>query len=263
MVCKNCGADLKPGIKYCLNCGYYIDDSDLEEMNNSSSDTSDSNIEIPESSENDFKMEEVEVKKKKSRGNMSSKDIIIYAVLGLVLVVSILVLIFAPKVNKPKPVTSPSTTLVLEDNKVRVDDYVVTFDGKLRYTVEGKNLYITDHANYTFSYSINKANYDRYSSDLSVLSKDLEKRGYKVLGNEKRTVDSSEIIIYNLNVEEEMKYFYLIKVDNARLAMGTIENVENGNWSLALDEIVKLGRNIVFDDDDSDENLDSIIENAS
>ena len=28
MVCKNCGADLKPGIKYCLECGNYIDDDD-------------------------------------------------------------------------------------------------------------------------------------------------------------------------------------------------------------------------------------------
>ena len=33
MVCKNCGADLKPGIKYCLNCGYYIDEEDLEKEN--------------------------------------------------------------------------------------------------------------------------------------------------------------------------------------------------------------------------------------
>ena len=30
MFCKNCGADLKPGIKYCLNCGNYLEEEDEE-----------------------------------------------------------------------------------------------------------------------------------------------------------------------------------------------------------------------------------------
>ena len=37
MVCKNCGADLKPGIKYCLECGNYIDDDDSFDVSSDSS----------------------------------------------------------------------------------------------------------------------------------------------------------------------------------------------------------------------------------
>ena len=264
MVCKNCGADLKPGIKYCLNCGYYIDEEDLAELEGKNEEEKEEYDDVPSTDNNDFKMEAVESKKKRSRVNMSSKDIVIYAVLVLILVISILVLIFAPKGSKTNTIVTPSSTLVLEDNVVKVDNYEVTFDGNLRYTVEGKNLYITDHANFTFSYSVNKADFDKYSADLSILSSDLEKRGYKVLGSEKRTIDSNEIIIYNLKVSEETRYFYLIKVDETRLAMGTIENVENGNWSLALDEIVKLGKTIKFDNDSSTgEDLDSLLDEAS
>ena len=259
MVCKNCGADLKPGIKYCLNCGYYIDEDDLVELDGGETDLTpvesvSEEVSIPEDSNDSFKLEDVSessTKKKKRKLNMTTKDIIIYVVL-----------IFAPKTKKTQVITTPSPT-ILEDNVVKVSDYEVTFSGDLRYTVEGKNLFITDGKNYTFSYNITKADFNKYSSDLSLLSSDLEKKGYKVLGSEKRTVDMSDIIIYNLKVEDDTKYFYMIKVDSMRIAMGTIENVENGNWSLALDEIVKLGKTIKFDSSSSDDDIDNFIENVS
>ena len=71
MVCKNCGADLKPGVKYCLNCGNYIDEADMVEENDNTTETSDENDssyieEIPKIEED---IAEEKVKKKKLKIN--------------------------------------------------------------------------------------------------------------------------------------------------------------------------------------------------
>ena len=71
MVCKNCGADLKPGIKYCLNCGYYLDeDDDKTEQNDSLSDISDDvSSDNSDSTFDDFGEDLNEQKKSKRKKN--------------------------------------------------------------------------------------------------------------------------------------------------------------------------------------------------
>ena len=144
-----------------------------------------------------------------------------------------------------------------------IADYTVTFRGQLRYTVEGKNLYVTDGENFTFSYNVTKADYNKYASDLSILTKDLQKRGYEVLGTEKKDVDTTEIIIYNLKVDDETKYLYLAKVDSNHICMGTVEAVDGGNWSSSLDDIVKINRSVKFKDSSDGSDLESVIQNAT
>ena len=265
MVCKNCGADLKPGIKYCLNCGYYIDEDELDKDNVSDSsgdmETDESNINLDSS--DDYKMDDFDSSKNKKKLNMSIKDIAIYAVLIIIFIASILVMIFAPKKTTTTTQPTPSPTIVYEDNVVEIADYTVTFRGQLRYTVEGKNLYVTDGENFTFSYNVTKADYNKYASDLSILTKDLQKRGYEVLGTEKKDVDTTEIIIYNLKVDDETKYLYLAKVDSNHICMGTVEAVDGGNWSSSLDDIVKINRSVKFKDSSDGSDLESVIQNAT
>ena len=269
MVCKNCGADLKPGIKYCLNCGYYIDEEDLEKENTGEEetvvDTGETTDDLSIPSDDDYKMDDFDSSKSKKKMNMSIKDMVIYGVLILIFVASILVMIFAPKKTTTTTTgPTPSPSIVYEDNVVDIEDYTVTFRGQLRYTVEGKNLYVTDGENFTFSYNVTKADYNKYAGDLSILTKDLEKRGYEVLGTEKKEVDSTEVIVYNLKVDDETKYLYLAKVDSNHICMGTVETLEGGNWSSALDDVVKINRSLKFKNDTSDgEDLESVMQNAS
>ena len=95
MVCKNCGADLKPGVKYCLNCGNYIDDEDapeeqeedsinLDDLGNDYSDENDSKLSFDDS---DMEEEEPAQPAKKRRRKMSTQDMLIYGVLILIIVV--------------------------------------------------------------------------------------------------------------------------------------------------------------------------------
>ena len=269
MVCKNCGADLKPGIKYCLNCGYYIDEEDFEKENTGEEetvvDTGETTDDLSIPSDDDYKMDDFDSSKSKKKMNMSIKDMVIYGVLILIFVASILVMIFAPKKTTTTTTgPTPSPSIVYEDNVVDIEDYTVTFRGQLRYTVEGKNLYVTDGENFTFSYNVTKADYNKYAGDLSILTKDLEKRGYEVLGTEKKEVDSTEVIVYNLKVDDETKYLYLAKVDSNHICMGTVETLEGGNWSSALDDVVKINRSLKFKNDTSDgEDLESVMQNAS
>lgn len=269
MVCKNCGADLKPGIKYCLNCGYYIDEEDFEKENTGEEetvvDTGETTDDLSIPSDDDYKMDDFDSSKSMKKMNMSIKDMVIYGVLILIFVASILVMIFAPKKTTTTTTgPTPSPSIVYEDNVVDIEDYTVTFRGQLRYTVEGKNLYVTDGENFTFSYNVTKADYNKYAGDLSILTKDLEKRGYEVLGTEKKEVDSTEVIVYNLKVDDETKYLYLAKVDSNHICMGTVETLEGGNWSSALDDVVKINRSLKFKNDTSDgEDLESVMQNAS
>ena len=91
MVCKNCGADLKPGIKYCVECGNYIDEEDEEEEV-----FEDIGLMVDDSQEIEFNEEEPK-KKKKVKLRLTTMDYVIYAVLFTIFIGSILVLIFASR----------------------------------------------------------------------------------------------------------------------------------------------------------------------
>ena len=276
MVCKNCGADLKPGIKYCLNCGDYIEEesdnksvsskSDSDTNSNSVSDDDNSlinnNFDINEN--NGFKMDELV--HKKSKFKFKFKDIIIYVVLGLVVVVSLFVMIYSLINNgKNKNITpTPSSPTVVEDKKVKIKNYTITFPGKLDYSSDDGVIYISDDKNYTFSYKNSVDDYNKYTSDLTILEKSLNKSGYNVISNEKREIDENEFLIYKFKFDSSIKYLYVTKVNKKYISMGTIEETPGGDWKEALIVIKDINKNIKFDDEsDIDEIISDSISDIS
>ena len=91
MVCKNCGADLKPGIKYCVECGNYIDEEEGNEEV-----YEDVGLMVDDSQEIEFSEEEPK-KKKRKKLRLTTMDYIIYVVLFTIFIGSVLVLIFSLK----------------------------------------------------------------------------------------------------------------------------------------------------------------------
>ena len=248
MVCKNCGADLKPGVKYCLNCGSYIDDEDIVEEPESLIDITDddnSDIEDIPTVEEDVVEETPKKKKKKKRLKLKPIDLIIYLGLISIIVVSVIIIIFT-LTKKDKTPTTPTTPVVIEDSKVTMSDYTVTIPGKLRYTTESSRLYVSDNTNFTFSFNVTEDNYNKYASDLSVISSQMEKSGYTVENSEKKINGTEEFIIYRIKVNSSIKYFYVTALDNNHTLMGIIEVLESGNWEEALPNITTVKKSIVY-----------------
>ena len=249
MVCKNCGADLKPGIKYCLNCGYYLDeDDDKTEQNDSLSDISDDvSSDNSDSTFDDFG-EDLNEQKKSKRKKMTMTDMLIYGVLILIIVISFIVMIVS--------------LINVEDNVIKMKNYTIKFSGKLNYTQDGEIVYITDDKNYTFSYRNSLDDYERYSKDLTILENSLKKSGYNVMNSEKREVNDTEFIIYKFKFDSSVKYLYVTKVDKKYVTMGTIEELSNGDWREALTVINKINSTIkINDSDDSDSDINNVLSN--
>lgn len=276
MVCKNCGADLKPGIKYCLNCGNYIDEDDneddvsetedslsLSDLQNNNSDD-DKKLEFDDNYS--FDQPDDKTKKNKRKTKLNVKDMLIYGVLILIIFVSLIVMLVSiVGGSKKKAVTQPTSTVV-EDNVVKMKDYTIKFSGKLNYSQDGEVIYISDDENYTFSYRNSLDDYERYSKDLSILENSLKKSGYSVLNSEKREIDENEFIIYKFKFDNTTKYLYVTKVDEKYITMGTIEEMNNGDWREALTSINKINKNIKFSKDSgssSDEEIDNVLNNST
>lgn len=276
MVCKNCGADLKPGIKYCLNCGNYIDEDDneddvsetedslsLSDLQNNNSDD-DKKLEFDDNYS--FDQPDDKTKKNKRKTKLNVKDMLIYGVLILIILVSLIVMLVSiVGGSKKKAVTQPTSTVV-EDNVVKMKDYTIKFSGKLNYSQDGEVIYISDDENYTFSYRNSLDDYERYSKDLSILENSLKKSGYSVLNSEKREIDENEFIIYKFKFDNTTKYLYVTKVDKKYITMGTIEEMNNGDWREALTSINKINKNIKFSKDSgssSDEEIDNVLNNST
>ena len=276
MVCKNCGADLKPGIKYCLNCGNYIDEDDNEEEVSETEDSlslsdlqnniSDDDKKLEFDDNYSFDQPEDKTKKKKRKTKLNVKDMLIYGVLILIILVSLIVMLVSiVGGSKKKAVTQPTTTTV-EDNVVKMKDYTIKFSGKLNYSQDGEVIYISDDENYTFSYRNSLDDYEKYSKDLSILENSLKKSGYSVLNSEKREIDENEFIIYKFKFDNTTKYLYVTKVDKKYITMGTIEEMNNGDWREALTSINKINKNIKFSKDSessSDEKIDNVLNNST
>lgn len=276
MVCKNCGADLKPGIKYCLNCGNYIDEDDNEDEVSETEDSlslsdlqnnvSDDDKKLEFDDNYSFDQPENKTKKKKRKIKLNVKDMLIYGVLILIILVSLIVMLVSiVGGSKKKAVTQPTSTVV-EDNVVKMKDYTIKFSGKLNYSQDGDVIYISDDENYTFSYRNSLDDYEKYSKDLSILENSLKKSGYSVLNSEKREIDENEFIIYKFKFDNTTKYLYVTKVDKKYITMGTIEEMNNGDWREALTSINKINKNIKFSKDSSsssDEEIDNVLNNST
>ena len=233
MVCKNCGADLKPGIKYCLECGNYIDE---DEYNGSSSGNSTMSGAQP------YQLKSVSRKKKKSK-KLSTMDILIYSGLSLIIIISVIVIIITLiQGNKEEVITEPP--VVLQDTTVSVDNYEITIPAGLNYDIQGSTIFVSDDQNYTFSYKNTNDNYDLYANDLSVLTNDLSANNYEVVTVGKKQVDGREFIICEIRVNGRIKYLYLTKLLRYT-TMGVIDGFEGGDWSLALNAICELNNSVV------------------
>ena len=171
MVCKNCGADLKPGVKYCLNCGSYIDEDDMleeEVQDNHVDEIQDNSTTIEEIPmvEEDVVEEKPKKKRRKRKMKLKPMDLIIYLGLISIIVVSVIIIVVTLTKKDDTP-TTPSEPIVVEDSKVTMSDYTVTIPGKLRYTTESNRLYVSDNENFTFSFNVSEDNYKKYSDDLT------------------------------------------------------------------------------------------------
>lgn len=271
MVCKNCGADLKPGIKYCLNCGYYIDEEDGDSKEESLSlddidlstntDGEDSKLVFDDYADDSSKT----VSKKSRKKKMTMTDMLIYGVLILIIVISFIVMIVSIVNSNKKTSVSPQPTVTnVEDNVIKTKNYTVKFSGKLNYSQDGEVIYISDDKNYTFSYRNSLDDYERYSKDLTILENSLKKSGYNVLNSEKRDVNENEFIIYKFKFDSNIKYLYVTKIDKKYITMGTIEELKGGDWREALTTINKINNTIkITDSSDSDTEINNVLNNST
>ena len=271
MVCKNCGADLKPGIKYCLNCGYYIDEEDGDSKEESLSlddidlstntEGEDSKLVFDDYADDSSKT----VSKKSRKKKMTMTDMLIYGVLILIIVISFIVMIVSIVNSNKKTSVSPQPTVTnVEDNVIKTKNYTIKFSGKLNYSQDGEVIYISDDKNYTFSYRNSLDDYERYSKDLTILENSLKKSGYNVLNSEKREVNETEFIIYKFKFDSNVKYLYVTKVDKKYVTMGTIEEIDNGDWREALTVINKINGTIkITDSGDSDTEINNVLNNST
>ncbi len=256
MVCKNCGADLKPGVKYCLNCGSYIDEDDMleeEVQDNHVDEIQDNSTTIEEIPmvEEDVVEEKPKKKRRKRKMKLKPMDLIIYLGLISIIVVSVIIIVVTLTKKDDTP-TTPSEPIVVEDSKVTMSDYTVTIPGKLRYTTESNRLYVSDNENFTFSFNVSEDNYKKYSDDLTLLSKQMEKSGYTVENSEKKNNGTEEFLVYRIKVNSTTKYFYVTSLDEKHVLMGIIEVLESGNWEAALPNITTVKKSIVYNNASSD-----------
>ena len=275
MVCKNCGADLKPGIKYCLNCGYYIDEAGAEKGRNSNLDSDDSAnyddfstpsaLDYDSESDGSYEYSE-EFDTRKKHKSMTVTDIVIYVILALIIVVSIVVIIINPGKKTTVVNKQVGNETVVEPSVIEMDGYTVTLPGNLYYGVSEDKLYVSDKENYFFFMFVQNWEYEKYSEDTELFTKVLEKQELKVLSTEKRTVNGVEVIIYNVQGPDQTMYVYLTKVNDSNMAIGTITSVENGDWGKALDVIVDLCASLDFNGsiftDNTDEGEDNTVDTS-
>ena len=266
MVCKNCGADLKPGIKYCLNCGNYLEEEDeeieekedfVESVDEEEKDDTDKTDGFNKSfSEIEDKSSS---KSEKHKRKLSTMDIIIYSGLILVIVISLIVIIVSIG-NSKKADDTPVVTKV-SDNEVTVNDYTITFSGELSSSHAGNLVYITDKENYSFSYRNKIDSYKKYSSDLSILSSDLKKNGFDVISTETKNLGENEFIVYKFKSSGVTKYLYVTSLKDKYVTMGIIDTINNGDWEKALIVINNINKNIKFKQSDEDK-INEVLDNS-
>ena len=243
MVCKNCGADLKPGIKYCLECGSYIDDEEDDEV-------------VEEEKEDDEVYEELPaheelapvktITKKKRRIHLTLTDYLIYAGLLLIMIASIVVIIVVlvrdnNRVEpEPTPVVQPAKT-------VDLGDYSVTVPKGLDSTPAGDSITVSDDTDYTFTFMLRVDDYDVYQKDHSIIENQLKGENYIINSVSEKGVSDRQYLTYEFQKDKEKSVFYLTKINSKYTAMGVINKVANGNWEAALPIINEMCSSIEFE----------------
>ena len=238
MVCKNCGADLKPGIKYCLECGNYIDDDD-----DSFDVTSDSSNEM--SGFGGYQLRTVS-KKKKKKTSVRFVDLIIYAGLALIIFVSLIVIVVT-LIRGQNSQPTPTPTVVQPDSTVNIDDYQIIIPGTLNYDVQGSTLTVSDNQNYTFSYKNTTEDYDAFFTDTNALVEELVANNYEVLSMNRKNVANHTFIVGELRINGRVKYLYLTQVNQDYTTVGVIDAYDGGMWDLALNAIAEINDSIKID----------------
>ena len=239
MVCKNCGADLKPGIKYCLECGSYIDE-DEDDFEDESSDFGPAvGANLP--------------RRKRKKLNLTTTDYLIYAGLLIVMIGSIIVIIVALVKNNnttptPEPLpTETTSTAPKEDQTVSIDNYTVTVPGSLISTVQDSFLYVSDEKTYKFSFQNKEDDFDQYLNDKTILKTQLENGKYQVTSVSEKTVNNRLFLIYELKVDGNIKVLYLTKINSKYTTFGTIDLLsDGGNWEEALPVIDTICNSVSF-----------------
>ena len=239
MVCKNCGADLKPGIKYCLECGCYLDDDDNDELDEEGGELSTDYQPVT--------LREPGSTRKKRKLNLTLTDYLIYAGLFIVMIGSIIVIIVALVRNNAEQTQTPGTAdVTVADKILTIDNYQITVPGKYNSTVQDTVLYVSDNVNYTFSYQNTLDNFDAYVEDRSSLDASLANNKYEIIGSSEKNINSRLFLIYEIKVNGTRKILYLTKGDARYTTMGIIEIMTNGNWEEALPVIDSINSTLVF-----------------
>ena len=243
MVCKNCGADLKPGIKYCLECGGYLDDNDDEDEEYVDEENGELSTEYKP-----ITLREGSSRRKKRRLNLTLTDYLIYAGLLIVMIGSIIVIIVAVVRNNNQPKNPTPVDYAAVDKILTIDNYTLTVPGKYNSTVQDTTLYVSDNVNYTFSYQNTVDDFDAYVNDRTLLEAELTNSKYEILSTSDKTINSRLFLIYEIKVNGTKKILYLTKGSSKYTTMGIIEIMANGNWEEALPVIDTLNSTLEFKD---------------
>lgn len=254
MQCPNCGCDLKPGARFCFNCGYYLDDGDEEKKEDTTSDKLD---DIPDDYV-DFSEDDSSFDTPKKKKSFNIKDNIIYIVLGIVLVISLILLVYgivSKNSQSNVPVTPPASTK--PEMKITVDDYKLTVPAGFDYQIEGKSVFISDDEKYNFSFRINKGDYDNYSKNMDTLSEELKKSNYNIKSAEKKTIGEDELLVYTISLDSDVKYLYLTKYNSEKISMGVISIHNKTNIDEICKVILKVTKSVKYDNDSEDKSSDT------
>ena len=249
MVCRNCGADLKPGIKYCLECGNYIDEDEysVSDYEIGTMSGGGRNYELTDEVVNprpEVSRQRVAAARKRRKSFIKPVDILIYAGLSLIIIVSIIVIIATLIGGGDEKVPEP--TVPVGDVVINLNSYEITLPRALNYDIQGSILFVSDGVNYTFSYKNTTDDYNSYANDTNRLQAELVANNYEVLNIEKKVVNQREFVLCQIKVNGRTKYLYLTPLDNAT-TMGVIEVYENASWENALGVIADINNKIVKD----------------
>jgi len=237
MVCRNCGADLKPGIKYCLECGNYIDDDEYG--------ITDSDAGTMSGGGKSYRLRAENTRPAKRKKKIKTVDLLIYAGLSIIIIVSLIIIVSSIiSGNREEVISEPKVDT--GDIIVNLNNYEITIPRALNYDIQGNILFVSDGANYTFSYKNTDDDFNAYASDLNKLGNELTENNYEVISIDKQTVNGRDFIISQIRVNGRLKYLYLTPLSNAT-SMGVIEVYESGNWENALGVISTINNNIVYD----------------
>ena len=116
---------------------------------------------------------ETNKKKKNLKFELSKYSVVIISSVISFVVIFALVYTITNFMGNKDP--EPTTPVIVEDITVLLGNCTIRIPGNLNYNVEGNNLYVA-YDNFTLSFTISKDKYENYSSEMTKISKQFEKR---------------------------------------------------------------------------------------